>query len=257
MDIWKFYDITHREHVICNPTNEDKLGHLVDLLRLPVDGRVVDIACGKGELLSRLSQAYRVRCLGIDLSPFFVAEARRRLTASAPGDQAVVLHMNGADFEPDEPHSFSAASCLGASWIYSGYAGTLNALASMVVPGGWVIVGEPYWLQEPPEEYLQVLGQGKEVFGTHAGNVEVAEQRGLDLVHTLVSNKDDWDRYEGLQWYAAAEYARWHPDDPDVPELVGRVAREKAAFLRWGRDTLGWAIYVFRHRIPEPMASAV
>ncbi len=250
MDTWKFFDITHREHVICNPTSEEKLGRLVELLRLPVDGRVVDIACGKGEFLSRLTRAYGVRCLGIDLSPFFVAEAGKRLRASAPDDRAVVLQMNGADFEPDEPHSFTAASCIGASWIYGGYAGTLDAMVRLAAPGGWVIVGEPYWLQEPAEEYLQVLGEGKEAFGTHAGNVEVGEQRGLDLVHTLVSSKDDWDRYEGLQWYAAAEYARSHPDDPDLPELAGRVAKERAAYLRWGRDTLGWAIYVFRRRIP-------
>ena len=44
MDTWKFYDITHREHVICNPTNEDKLDRLVELLRLPAEARVVDIA---------------------------------------------------------------------------------------------------------------------------------------------------------------------------------------------------------------------
>ncbi|MBN2321889.1 MAG: hypothetical protein JXR49_22615, partial [Acidobacteria bacterium] len=24
MDTWKFYDITHREHVVCNPTSEEK-----------------------------------------------------------------------------------------------------------------------------------------------------------------------------------------------------------------------------------------
>jgi len=27
-----------------------------------------------------------------------------------------------------------------------------------------------------------------------------------------------------------------------------RVSRAKAAYLRWGRDTLGWAIYMFRSR---------
>ena len=85
----------------------------------------------------------------------------------------------------------------------------------------------------------------------------MGEQRGLDLVHTLVSNPDDWDRYEGLQWLATADYARSHPDDPDLPELVDRVANERAGYLRWGRDTLGWAIYVFRRRLPEPSAAAV
>jgi len=256
MDIWKFYDITHREHAICNPTSEEKVGRLVELLRLPADARVVDIACGKGEFLSRLAEAYGVRCVGIDISPFFVAEGERRLKARTLDAQVVFLQMNGADFEPDEPHSFAVASCIGASWVYGGHAGTLDALARMVVPGGWVITGEPYWLQEPSEEYLQASGNAREAFGTHAGNFEAGEKAGLDLVHTLVSNKDDWDRYEGLQWYATVEYARSHRDDPDLPELLRRVAKERAAYLRWGRDTLGWAIYVFRRRISVPPASA-
>jgi hypothetical protein len=70
----------------------------------------------------------------------------------------------------------------------------------------------------------------------------------LDLVYTIVSNQDDWDRYEGLQWYATDEYARNHPDDSDLAELVERVDKERAAYLRWGRDMLGWAIYMFRLR---------
>ena len=65
-------------------------------------------------------------------------------------------------------------------------------------------------------------------------------------MHTLVSSKDDWDRYEGLQWHATADYARTDRDDADLPELLERVAKEKSAYLKWGRDTLGWAIYVFR-----------
>jgi hypothetical protein len=116
----------------------------------------------------------------------------------------------------------------------------------MVVPGGWVIAGEPYWRQEPSEEYLQASGITREAFGTHAGNAEAGERLGLALVHTLVSSQDDWDRYEGLQWYAADEYVRSHPDDPDVPELMQRVAQGRSAYLRWGRDIVGWAIYVFR-----------
>ena len=103
-------------------------------------------------------------------------------------------------------------------------------------------------MREPCEEHLKVLGLPKESFGTHQGNVEVGEERGLDLVHTLVSNVDDWDRYEGLQWSATVEYAISHPEDLDLPELLRKVDEEKATYLRWGRDTLGWAIYVFRRK---------
>lgn len=246
MDIWKFYDITHREHVVCNPTSEAKLARLVQLLRLPADAQVVDIACGKGEFLIRLAEAYGVRGTGIDLSQFYIAAAKRRLEARAPDAGVTFTQMDGADFKPDAPHALDLASCIGASWIYGGHAKTLDALIAMVKPGGWVVVGEPFWRQEPVAAYLEVLECKREDFGSHFSNAEAGEQRGLELVHSIVSSEDDWDVYEGLQWFAADTYARTHPDDPDVTEMVERVRKEKASYLRWGRDTFGWAIYMFR-----------
>jgi SAM-dependent methyltransferase len=248
MDTWKFYDITHREHVVCNPTSEEKLARLVELLRLPAGAQVVDIACGKGEFLIRLAEAYGARGAGVDISAFHIADAERRLKARVPSAGITFAQMDGADFEPDEPHSLDMASCIGASWVFGGHADTLDALTGMVKPGGWVIVGEPYWLQEPAEDYLEALGMARDDFGSHSSNAESGEQRGLDLVHTIVSSQDDWDRYEGLQWYATEEYARNHPDDPDLAELAERVSKARAAYLRSGRDTLGWAIYMFRSR---------
>jgi len=250
MDTWKFYDITHREHVVCNPTSEEKLGRLVELLRLPVGAQVVDIACGKGELLIRLGEVYGIRGVGVDLSPFYISEAEKRLKARAASADITFTQMEGADFRPDEPHSLDLAACVGASWVFGGHGNTLEALSGMVKPGGWVVVGEPYWLREPPEDYLKELEVANEDFGSHLSNAEAGEQRGLNLVQTIVSSGDDWDIYEGLQWYATNEYALAHPDDPDLAELVERVNKARAAYLRWGRDTLGWAIYVFRSQ-PE------
>jgi len=79
------------------------------------------------------------------------------------------------------------------------------------------------------------IGASRNGFGTHVGNAEAGELRGLELVHTFVSSKDDWDNYEGLQWYAAAEYARCHPDDPDLAELLERVAKGKACIFAGAR----------------------
>ena len=68
--------------------------------------------------------------------------------------------------------------------------------------------------------------------------MEAGDRQGAELVQAIVSSQDDWDRYEGLQWFAAAEYARTHPDDPDLAKVSERVSRAKGAYLRWGRDTL-------------------
>ncbi len=251
MDMLKFYDITHREHVVCNPTSEEKLTRLVELLRLPTGAQVVDIACGKGEFLIRLAEAYGARGVGVDISPFFIAEAERRMERRASGVDITFTQMNGADFKPDEPEELDLASCIGASLGFRGHADTLEALSRMVKPGGWVIVGEPFWRREPSEDYLEASGVAKEEFGSHFSNAEAGERRGLDLVHAIVSSNDDWDMYEGLQWYSTAEYARTHPDDPDLATVVERVEKAKATYLRWGRDTLGWAIYMFRRRTPR------
>ncbi|MBN1406611.1 MAG: class I SAM-dependent methyltransferase [Calditrichaceae bacterium] len=114
MDTWKFYDITHREHVVCNPTSGEKLTRLVALLRLPSGAQVVDIACGKGEFLIRLAETYGAQGIGIDISPFHIAEAERRFEKRVSGAGITFTQMNGAEFKPDEPHSLDLALCIGA-----------------------------------------------------------------------------------------------------------------------------------------------
>ncbi len=246
MDIWKFYDITHREHSFCNPMSRGSFDQLIDLLRLPAGARVVDIASGKGEFLIRLAERYEISGIGIDISSYFIADSEREREQRVPEADITFKEMNGKDFVPDTPESFDLAACIGADWIFGGHRKTIEALKRMTVPGGWIIAGAPYWLQTPPAEYLKVTDCKADMCGTHVGNVSAGEELGLRLAYTLVSKPGDWDRYEGLQWYAAGEFARSNPDDADVPELIERVDREKIAYLKWGRDTINWAVYAFR-----------
>src|SRR5262249_25108693 len=116
---------------------------------------------------------------------------------------------------------------------------------------GYVMSGEPYWKKEPPEEYLKVEGLSRTLFDTHLGNVTTGEREGLRLAYTLVSDEESWDRYEGLHWYAADQFAVDHPKDPDLIELLQRNAKAKESYLKWGRECLGWAIYLCR-KIASP-----
>ncbi len=75
MDRWKFYDIIHRRHTVMNPVNENSLEHLYDLLELKRGARVIDIGCGKGEMLIRLAEKYHVEGVGVDKSPYCIREA--------------------------------------------------------------------------------------------------------------------------------------------------------------------------------------
>lgn len=246
MDKWKFFDITHREHILCNPMNIEKFEQLIALLRLRPGARVLEIATGKGEFIIRLAERYSVEGVGVDLSPYCVADAKRKHQKRVPDTRLSFLEMDGADYEPEKLESFDLVACIGASWIYGGHRGTLKALKGMAARESWIVVGEPYWRQEPVGEYLEAIGEERSGYGTHYENVEVGREHGLEVAYTLVSSQDDWDKYEGLQWYAAEEWASEHPEDPDVEEVLKRVRENKVAYLRWGRETLGWAIYVFK-----------
>ncbi len=88
----------------------------------------------------------------------------------------------------------------------------------------------------------------EEVLGAAYG-----EEEGLVPIYTTVSNQDDWDRYETLQWYAVAVFARENKNDPDLPAILARVNTGRTNYLRWGRDTLGWALYLFQKREDESL----
>ncbi len=249
MEIFRYFDITHIDHHILNPMNDQKLDELVELLDLPPGSRLLDIGCGKAELLIRACRRWGCRGMGLDLSSPFVAEARKRVDRAGLAESIGIVQQDGATYAGD-PDAFDVVACLGASFIWGGFGPTLKALGSWTRPGGLVLSGEPYWRQAPDPAYCEAAGVTPDVYGTHAENVQTILDEGLTFLYAMASSEDDWDRYEGLQSRAAERFACAHPDDPDVAEVLARCRHDRDSYLRWGRNTLGWAIYVLM-KAPE------
>ena len=245
MNRWRYFDITHRDHLVCNPTSLNKLDGLIDLLRLPPNGRLLDVACGRAVFTCRVLKRYDATGVGVDLSPQFMAQAREQVRDAGQAQALELIELDGAAFD-GAPRSFDATCCLGASWIWQSHRGTLSALAAWTKPGGVVLVGEPFWCQEPAPQYLDAIQSRRDEFATHAGNVEIGVDLGLIPLYATASNLDEWDHYEALQWQAAERWAANHPNDADRETVLERLHAERDAYLRWGRDTLGWGLYLFR-----------
>ncbi len=245
MDMWKFFGITHTDHTVMDPMSLAKTNEVIELLKLEKGSKVLDIACGKAEFLCTVAERYKITGTGVDASPFTYAAAVENVKARALADSIEILNMDGAAFKPDAPESYDLSSCIGGSWIFQGHKGTLEALAKMAKPGGLVLVGEPFWRSEPDDEYLKMMGMELGQHGTHMSNAKTGEELGLAYLYSVVSNEDDWDRYEGLQWQAAERYALSNPDDPDNDELLSKVHSNREAYFKWGRHCLGWAMYLF------------
>ncbi len=246
MDKWKYYDVRHKRHLLCNPISDVKFEKLCILLNLGRDAHVLDMACGKGEFLVRLAELYGISGVGVDLSSYCIRDCLEKHRSRAPGADIKFIEMDGAEYKPEPDELFDLTMCIGATWIYGGYCGTIRALKEMTKPCGMIAVGEPFWIEEPSQEYLEAAETKKELYGTHYGNVKMGEEEGLRCIYTLVSNLDDWDYYETLGWWAMEDYAVNNSDDEDVPEMLERCRREKEIYLRWERKAFGWAIYLFR-----------
>src|SRR5262249_52364089 len=112
-----FHEIAERDHVIQNPTSEDKIRLLGEYIRLGPESRVLDIACGKGAPATILASTFGCSIVGVEIRDPFASEARARI-AAAGLDGLVEVHTADAKAFPVEPESFDAALCLGATFVW-------------------------------------------------------------------------------------------------------------------------------------------
>lgn len=243
MDQTRFSTIAHADHRFLCPLSMNKAEELIDALDLAENDRILDVGCGKGELLVRIVERYAVTAVGLEPNPAFAAIARAAARARVP-EAWVEIREEKAETYP--ARGFRLAMAIGATHAYGGYRPSLRALAHATQPGGQVLIGEGYWHRPPAAEYLAVLGATVDEFTDHAGNVAAGCQEGLTPLYSRTSSDDEWDHYEGLYARAMERHLDCHPDDPDHGEMRDKIRSWRDAYLRWGRETLGFGFYLFR-----------
>lgn len=245
MDLTRYSSIAHADHELSNPISTTKADRVLGLIDLGPDDLVLDAGCGKGEMLIRLLERTGARGVGVDMHPGSLAEASRRAAGRVPPASIAWIESRLADYAIT-PGAFAAALCIGSTHAFGDARATLLALRRAVRPGGTILIGEGYWRREPPEGYLRALDARREEFTDHAGNAELGESLGLITLYTCASSHDEWDHYEGLYARAVERFTVANPDDPDAEAMTDRIRAWKAAYLRWGRDTLGFGLYLFQ-----------
>ena len=242
----KFSAIAHRDHAYCNPIAAAKIERMLELVSLVGDASVLDLGCGRGELSLKLVERFQARVTAVDISSPMLDAVRQRAQACGALERLRLLEIDIADFKPD-PECFDLTAMLGGGGIGGGIAGICTALAGWTRRGGYVLIGEGYWVQPPAPEYLAHLEATDDEFRDHRGNVQAGVDAGLIPLHAFVASPDEWDEYEWKYSRSIERYALEQPGDPDVPAMLERVRRWRDGYLRWGRDTLGFGVYLF-HR---------
>jgi len=243
----RHHEIAEAGHRILNPFTEARLRLLGEVARVGPETRVLDLACGKGEMLSRWAEWFGSGGVGVDLSHVFLAAAGDRAAELGVADR-VSFVQGDAGIYGAVPGAFDIASCIGATWIGGGLVGTMALLRPAIRDGGLVIVGEPYFIDEPPVEALTAWGFGPDDYTSLAGTAERLDAAGFELLEMVLADGDGWDRYEASQWRTVADWLIANPDDPDHAAMRRFLDENRRTYLRWGRRYLGWGVFVTRPR---------
>jgi SAM-dependent methyltransferase len=246
MDRTRFSYLAHREMEFCSPIGAARVERAIDLLAPSSGSVVVDFGAGKCSWLARIVRRFEgVRGVGVEPAKVFAEEARSRHAGLIREGRLEVVVQNAAEFLAGRS-GLEAALCIGSTHAFGDYGKTLEALAGCVRPGGVIVVAEGYWKRPPSAEYLKVLGGDESEFTTHAGNIEGGISRGLTPLWCSTVSDDEWDEYE---WGYSRGIETWvweHPEDPDAKAMLARSRGWREGYVRWGRETLGFGLYVFR-----------
>jgi SAM-dependent methyltransferase len=257
----RFHEIAEARHRILDPIDASKLRLVGQICELTPDSSVIDLCCGKAEMLAQWYEDHGISGTGVDLSGVFVAAARERLDGLGAGDRIEIVQAEAADWARAEAQRRDNAqrwpahvvSCVGATWIGGGFAGTLELMRPLVQPDGLVVVGECH-LRHGAPEHLAPPG-ALDDFQPLATLLDVVEAQELELVEMVVSTTDEWDRYVASQWNTVHQYLAAHPDDPDADALRAWNAEARRRYVTWERDSIGWGVLVMRQRRPAAAAA--
>ncbi len=239
MDFLDIKNISERFMELINPTSPEKVLEVGQAIGLKEGDRVLDVGCGFGELLVLWAEQFGIRGVGVEIRAAACDRAKAKIEARGLSDRLEILCQGGADY-PIAPNSYDVIACLGATFIWDGFRGTVRHLKPGLLPGGHLVIGEPYWRHsQVPTDIAE-----KEQIHHEYELWEMVQAESMTLKYMVRASESDWARYEAGDWLGLVDWLEHHPDHPDRAAIREHFLREQEAYLRFGREYIGWAIYV-------------
>jgi cyclopropane fatty-acyl-phospholipid synthase-like methyltransferase len=245
-DPFRFTTIAHAGRDVLGPVSVGSWDGL--LAQLPRDRsirNVLDVGCGKAELLVRTLEHTGASGVGVEPNPSFAADARARIARRLVPGRGVVLEAElGSATIPK--HKFDLGICTGAIHVFGEWRDALRAMAPLVSPNGWALMAPTYWQRPPHPDYLAAIYGDVNEAQSLPATLAAAEDAGWHVTDCHASTPEEWDDYEHSY---AASMRRWCDENPDAADAGAfreRIEKWAEAYERWGRDTMGYAVMLLR-----------
>ncbi|HXQ63456.1 MAG TPA: class I SAM-dependent methyltransferase [Steroidobacteraceae bacterium] len=218
---------------------------VIEMLRVPRGGCVLDLAAGTGGLLLDAVALHDCRGLGLVASESLAAAGRA--AASGEGLAARVDFAVAAMPECVPTRRFDAILCVAPE---PPPCSSLEAVAARCLEwlrvGGVFVLGEPFLRRAPAPGYRALLGEAGARLRMTGASASSIVGAGFELLVTAVCSESEWDAHESAVYRATLKYAATQHDELQATALKERADAWYQAYWRYGRDTLGFAFHAFR-----------
>ena len=118
------------------------------------------------------------------------------------------------------------------------------------MPGGILLIGEPYWRKEPETEAVAQHCFASRVsdFLTLPGLGASFGELGYDVVEMVLADREGWDRYEAAKWLTMRRWLEANPGDELAVEIRETLNTAPVRHVTWVREYLGWGVFALMAR---------
>jgi cyclopropane fatty-acyl-phospholipid synthase-like methyltransferase len=221
------------------PLSEAHADALIEGLDIGAAELVLDLGCGWAEFLIRALQTADARCRGIGVDTDGALLERAAASIARSGlEERVRLEQRPAT---EWVTRADRVICIGASHAWGGTAAALQALHTVVSPGGRLLFGDGCWEGAPTAEVLAIFGG--DVLPL-AELIEHALDAGWRLLSFSTADQREWDDFESSWRRGREEWLLSHPEHLDAAEIRQQLDDRLREYVKEYRRVLGFCYLV-------------
>lgn len=224
---------------------ESTLKALSFVPELPVDGRILDIACGPGMQTLDLAEQTKAKIEALDTHQPFIEVLEKKILEAGLGHRVQTrnLSMFNLDYEEE---TFDLIWSEGAIYIM-GFEKGLKEWNKFLKTGGYMAVTEVSWLKKEVSNKPQAFwGKHYPEIGTISKNIKIIEHSGyVPVAHFILPEESWWKFYYRPMIQRIEKLKIQHHGEPEWESALEDELEEVELYKNYASE-YGYVFYIMK-----------